>query len=871
MFTWGSASCRRRQLRVGADVAGRGLGGVAAGGEAAAAKRPWRQEQAFGLSMMRGPPARLCASAMPTSACGAVRSFRRKAHHRYNRGMTQDLFRDDAYLRTPARPWCVRRRARHRAGPHGVLSAGRRPGRRRRRAGAGRRRHAASPTPARPRTPRASPPRHLARAGARPGGAAGRAAARRRVTAHDRLGAPPQADALPHHHPPAVPPGAAAGERLLDHARLRAAGLQHDRPARQGALTAGIARLVARRTRDGGRHHRRGARRQPVAGQEHVGAAAARHRAHPHHPHRRARATQIDFQPCGGTHVANTAEIGAWSSPRSRRRAPPPDGWCWASPERPELRPRPARTTHAAPPAFCACLAACLLAVGLCRCRRWRPGHRHGGHHPARAGRTAGACARRRGARQAPVWVGLQLAHQPEWHTYWKNAGDSGLPTQLQWTLPPGVSAGDIAWPVPKKIPSAPGQLRLRGHGAAAGAAHGRAVVQAGSLFAPDALDDQAQGRLAGVPQGMHPRGRRVHAQAAVRARPRCTAGLRRGLRRAAAAGAAGHRRRHPAQHRHGPGQGHRGARAGPAGRGARQAAGVLPRDPEVIETAGAWTQGLERRGVDRPRAAVAAAQRQPAADAGGAGRPATDGLARRTAGGRHLAGRRGAAAVSPALQAALRNANAAASAGRCGPGIGFSPRCSARCSAAWCSTSCPACSRCWPSRWWASRARRRPARHRVARARLHRRRRAVVPRAGRADAGRCAPPASNWAGASSCSRRWWWRRWRRCSRSSALNLAGLFEFGSLLPSSVCLAQVRHPVGNASSPACWRWPSPRPARRRSWAPRSAWPSPAGGAGAAGVRRLGIGMALPYLLASLVPAVARLAAAARRVDGTCSAS
>ncbi|RZJ07097.1 MAG: protein-disulfide reductase, partial [Haliea sp.] len=51
------------------------------------------------------------------------------------------------------------------------------------------------------------------------------------------------------------------------------------------------------------------------------------------------------------------------------------------------------------------------------------------------------------------VWVGLQLAHQPEWHTYWKNSGDSGLPTQLQWTLPAGVVAGDIAWPLPKKIP----------------------------------------------------------------------------------------------------------------------------------------------------------------------------------------------------------------------------------------------------------------------------------------------------------------------------------------------------------------------------------------------------------------------------------
>jgi DsbC/DsbD-like thiol-disulfide interchange protein len=51
------------------------------------------------------------------------------------------------------------------------------------------------------------------------------------------------------------------------------------------------------------------------------------------------------------------------------------------------------------------------------------------------------------------VWVGLQLAHQPEWHTYWKNSGDSGLPTQLTWTLPEGVTAGEIAWPLPRKIP----------------------------------------------------------------------------------------------------------------------------------------------------------------------------------------------------------------------------------------------------------------------------------------------------------------------------------------------------------------------------------------------------------------------------------
>ncbi|MFP5467569.1 MAG: protein-disulfide reductase DsbD family protein [Gammaproteobacteria bacterium] len=51
------------------------------------------------------------------------------------------------------------------------------------------------------------------------------------------------------------------------------------------------------------------------------------------------------------------------------------------------------------------------------------------------------------------VWVGLQLTHAPEWHSYWKNPGDSGLPTELHWTLPAGVTAGDIAWPTPRKFP----------------------------------------------------------------------------------------------------------------------------------------------------------------------------------------------------------------------------------------------------------------------------------------------------------------------------------------------------------------------------------------------------------------------------------
>ncbi len=52
--------------------------------------------------------------------------------------------------------------------------------------------------------------------------------------------------------------------------------------------------------------------------------------------------------------------------------------------------------------------------------------------------------------------VGLRLIHDPHWHTYWRNPGDSGLPTQLEWQLPPGWKAGAIQWPTPKRIAVGP-------------------------------------------------------------------------------------------------------------------------------------------------------------------------------------------------------------------------------------------------------------------------------------------------------------------------------------------------------------------------------------------------------------------------------
>lgn len=51
------------------------------------------------------------------------------------------------------------------------------------------------------------------------------------------------------------------------------------------------------------------------------------------------------------------------------------------------------------------------------------------------------------------VQAGLRLKHKPRWHSYWRNPGDSGLPTEIAWNLPAGWKAGEIAWPVPKRLP----------------------------------------------------------------------------------------------------------------------------------------------------------------------------------------------------------------------------------------------------------------------------------------------------------------------------------------------------------------------------------------------------------------------------------
>ncbi len=49
-------------------------------------------------------------------------------------------------------------------------------------------------------------------------------------------------------------------------------------------------------------------------------------------------------------------------------------------------------------------------------------------------------------------WVALEFDIRDGWHTYWRNPGDSGQATSLQWRLPPGFTAGGIVWATPHRF-----------------------------------------------------------------------------------------------------------------------------------------------------------------------------------------------------------------------------------------------------------------------------------------------------------------------------------------------------------------------------------------------------------------------------------
>jgi thiol:disulfide interchange protein len=52
--------------------------------------------------------------------------------------------------------------------------------------------------------------------------------------------------------------------------------------------------------------------------------------------------------------------------------------------------------------------------------------------------------------------AGLLLTMEEKWHVYWLNAGDSGEPPHIVWTLPPGITAGPLQFTPPERLPLGP-------------------------------------------------------------------------------------------------------------------------------------------------------------------------------------------------------------------------------------------------------------------------------------------------------------------------------------------------------------------------------------------------------------------------------
>ena len=52
--------------------------------------------------------------------------------------------------------------------------------------------------------------------------------------------------------------------------------------------------------------------------------------------------------------------------------------------------------------------------------------------------------------------IGIKMDMQKNWHTYWKNPGDSGGPIKIQWDADKNIKIDEIKWPRPELIPYEP-------------------------------------------------------------------------------------------------------------------------------------------------------------------------------------------------------------------------------------------------------------------------------------------------------------------------------------------------------------------------------------------------------------------------------
>lgn len=63
------------------------------------------------------------------------------------------------------------------------------------------------------------------------------------------------------------------------------------------------------------------------------------------------------------------------------------------------------------------------------------------------------------GGREGDVWqAGILVEMEPEWKTYWRMPGDSGIPPQFDWTGSENSAAIEVGFPVPRRFNDAAGE-----------------------------------------------------------------------------------------------------------------------------------------------------------------------------------------------------------------------------------------------------------------------------------------------------------------------------------------------------------------------------------------------------------------------------
>ena len=64
------------------------------------------------------------------------------------------------------------------------------------------------------------------------------------------------------------------------------------------------------------------------------------------------------------------------------------------------------------------------------------------------------------GGQDGDIWqAGILVELEPNWKTYWRVPGDTGIPPQFDWTGSKNAGAIEVGYPVPSRFQDAGGEI----------------------------------------------------------------------------------------------------------------------------------------------------------------------------------------------------------------------------------------------------------------------------------------------------------------------------------------------------------------------------------------------------------------------------